>query len=72
MGQATGRFFNTDRDTFVQFPVFLEGRQQVPLLVSLTGDENGALSWSEFQVISFVVGAGTFIAAVGELQRRRL
>ena len=65
MGQTAGRFFNTDRDTFVQF-VFQKDGNQVPLLVSLTGDDSAALSWTSSHEIPFVVTADNFIAAVGD------
>jgi hypothetical protein len=74
MGQTAGRFFNTDRDTFVQFPFqALNGLvgAQAPLLVSLMVDENNPnnpaeLSWISSQDVSFITGATNFIAAVGD------
>jgi len=67
MGQAAGRFFNTDRDTLVQFPFqYGASNQSPPLLIWFTGDNGGHLSEIGHQDVSWVDGGGVFFAKVGD------
>ncbi len=64
---ATGRFFQTERDTTVHYPVLLDG---YPYLVSLDGSSStppaAGLTWKSAQSINFVTGANSFLSAVGD------
>jgi hypothetical protein len=66
---ATGRFFDTDRDTTVLYPFhFLEA--QTPLLLSLAGESvptNAAgLVLTTAQDVSFVIGGDLFFSEVAD------
>jgi len=69
---AIGRFFNTDRDTVVQYPILLDG---YPYFVSLVGKTvttpvpSAGLTWKTAQNINFVTGGDSFLAAVGDFNQ---
>ena len=66
---ATGRFFQTERDTTVHYPVLLDG---YPYLVSLDGSTTNStppaagLTWKSAHSINFVTGANSFLSGVGD------
>ena len=68
---ATGRFFNTVRDTTVLYPLQLSNSNQ-PLLVSLAGKTVGGsspaagLTWTTAQDVSFVIGGFQFPSYVAD------
>jgi hypothetical protein len=69
---ATGRFFDTDRDTTVLYPFhFVES--QTPLLLSLAGQSvppsAANLALTTAQDVSFVIGGTLFLSAVADFNR---
>ena len=69
LNTATGRFFNTDRDTTVLYP-FQFSNQNNPLLISMAGQSFGtgsaSLSMTTAQDVSFVTGGSHFISYVAD------
>ena len=68
---ATGRFFNTVRDSTVLYPLQLDTAHN-PLLVSMAGKTVGdsspaaGLTWTTAQEVNFVIGATSFYSAVAD------